>query len=80
MSRRGQLFDVPSPSLHRLALLLLIRVALVHTNDAARRPAEMIENGLDDFRPDLQGLHACRHCPANIVNPPRRQNGALLPR
>lgn len=78
MSRRSQLFDVSSPLLHRLALLLLIRVALVHTNNAALRPGEMIENGLDDFHPDLQCLHPRCDRSANVVNPPRRQYGTLL--
>lgn len=78
MSRRGQLFDMPTPLLHRLALLLLVRVTLVHTNNAALRLGEMIENGLDDFRPDLQGLHSRRDGSANVVNAPKCQNGVLL--
>ena len=78
MSRRSQLFDVSPPSLHRLALLVLIRVALIHADDAALRPREMVENALNDFHPNFPSLHSRRDRSANVMNPPGRQNGALL--
>ena len=66
------------PSGQCLLLFACPVMSLVYARDTAFTPADVIKDGLCNFKSDAKFLQPRRDGSANVVNAPKCQNGVLL--